>query len=256
MNCGVYEIAHLATGRRYIGSAKNFKKRWADHRKQLRRGVHHSRYLQHAWSKYGEEAFVFRPMLICSEVQRLEYEQRLLDGMKPEFNASTFAMPGASLSEETKQVMSAAQRGWRRKYEWQGEELCLSDIAEKAGFDRDLLMSRVLTLGMSPQEAIARGNARHIGKLYEHDGKSLTALQWAETLGMHPRRMLDWLAGGRTVADVAAHLTRKDKALSIRSFCKLWGISDATVKSRLQKGDSITNALREPRKMDNEWRRA
>lgn len=200
MNCGVYEIAHVVSGKRYIGSAKDFRRRWGEHRKLLRKGRHHSRRLQHSWDKHGEAAFAFRPLLVCAESTRLDYEQRLLDGLRPEFNASTFALPGASLSDETKQAMSAAQRGWRKKYEWHGEQLCLSDISEKTGFNRDLLISRVLTLGMSPQEAIAKGEARPIGKLYEHSDRSLTALQWADEIGMHPRRAQFHLAKGRTVA--------------------------------------------------------
>jgi len=38
----------------------------------------------------------------------------------------------------------------------------------------------------------------------------------------------------------------KSKDISLREFCKVFGISDATVKSRLQRGISLLDALTEP----------
>ena len=32
---------------------------WLQHKYQLRKGIHHSKKLQHAWNKYGEDAFEF-----------------------------------------------------------------------------------------------------------------------------------------------------------------------------------------------------
>lgn len=257
MNCGIYEIAHIASGRRYIGSSKDIRQRFAAHRVGLRKGKHHSRHLQAAWNKYGEAAFAFRVLLVCPAELRIDYEQRLLDGLAPVFNAAKNADSRLGIGEETRKVMSAAQREWRRKYEWDGEQLCLSDIAARSGVDRDLLISRVLGAGFSPQEAVAKGGARPIGILYEHAGRSLSALEWAKEIGMHPRRAQLYLTEGRTVADCIDLVQRRtSKALSVRQFCALWGISDATVKSRLQSGDGLARALREPRKMDNAWRRA
>jgi len=42
-----------------VGSAVRTNARWRQHRSQLQRGTHHSRYLQAAWSKYGAEGFEF-----------------------------------------------------------------------------------------------------------------------------------------------------------------------------------------------------
>jgi group I intron endonuclease len=57
MDAGIYKISHAASGRAYVGSAVNIKKRWATHRHALRTGRHHSQKLQRAWSKYGEAEF-------------------------------------------------------------------------------------------------------------------------------------------------------------------------------------------------------
>ena len=53
----IYGIRHIASGRIYVGSAVRTNARWRQHRSQLQRGTHHSRYLQAAWSKYGAEPY-------------------------------------------------------------------------------------------------------------------------------------------------------------------------------------------------------
>ena len=55
MIAGVYKIRNLIDGKVDIGSSANVKARWYAHRYELRLGTHHSRYLQRAWDKYGEE---------------------------------------------------------------------------------------------------------------------------------------------------------------------------------------------------------
>jgi group I intron endonuclease len=57
--CYIYAITHLASGRRYVGSTIAKPDRWSSHRSTLRRNCHHCSYLQNAWNKYGESAFLF-----------------------------------------------------------------------------------------------------------------------------------------------------------------------------------------------------
>lgn len=56
---GIYTIRCKSDGKFYIGSATNYKNRWALHRRQLNAGTHHCTHLQNAWNKYGEAAFTF-----------------------------------------------------------------------------------------------------------------------------------------------------------------------------------------------------
>jgi len=56
---GIYAITHVASGKQYIGQSVNISQRWAQHRFELRRNHHKSRHLQHAWNKYGADAFSF-----------------------------------------------------------------------------------------------------------------------------------------------------------------------------------------------------
>jgi group I intron endonuclease len=55
----IYKIINTVNGKFYVGSTTNTKERFRVHRNRLRKGRHHAKHLQAAWSKYGEQAFVF-----------------------------------------------------------------------------------------------------------------------------------------------------------------------------------------------------
>lgn len=256
MICGVYRIRNKADGKSYIGSSYNIKKRWKEHRGHLRRGTHHARHLLNAWNKYGEASFVFEVLVICAPDMRLFYEQALMDGLKPRYNVSPTAgsIRGSRHTPEAKANMSAAQRGWRKKYKYQGEMLCLSDIADRAGIDCDLLISRVVGLGFPVVEALAR-DRRAFRQTYEYEGRALTSDQWAVELGMHKRRIAYWLASGMTIADCVQRLNRTAKRLSFAEFCRVTGVNLQTTKSRVQGGMDVMAAVMAPVfQRDQSWR--
>jgi group I intron endonuclease len=113
MPSGVYEIVCAPTGKRYVGSAKDFSARWRAHRGHLARGTHHSPHLQAAWAKHGAEAFVFRPLLICAPANAVMYEQIALDALGPQFNVARVAGSclGVKHSAETRAKHSASKIG-------------------------------------------------------------------------------------------------------------------------------------------------
>ena len=91
---GIYAITHVATGRRYIGSARRILYRCGKHRSQLRHNSHFSHHLQNAWNKYGEEAFTFEVLETCldSHVILLAREQHWIDSRTGEiFNSRLVA---------------------------------------------------------------------------------------------------------------------------------------------------------------------
>lgn len=109
---GVYEISNLVNGKRYIGSAVSFKKRWGVHRSYLRKGTHHSKKLQSAWAKYGETAFRFNPLLVCGKSDLVFFEQRCLDSMAPEYNLCKVAGSQLGVKHTPEWIENA--HGWRR----------------------------------------------------------------------------------------------------------------------------------------------
>lgn len=56
---GIYKIINVINNKFYVGSTNDFKRRKTRHFSELRNGRHNNRYLQAAWSKHGEQAFVF-----------------------------------------------------------------------------------------------------------------------------------------------------------------------------------------------------
>jgi group I intron endonuclease len=56
-----YAIKNIVTGDAYVGSTVNWRLRKNSHMHLLRKGRHHSVWLQRAWNKYGSEAFIFVP---------------------------------------------------------------------------------------------------------------------------------------------------------------------------------------------------
>ncbi len=75
MTCGVYRIIHIASGKHYIGSAKDIERRSVAHFGQLELGKHYNRHLQNAYIKYGRDAFRLEVAKECAESERLTWEQ-------------------------------------------------------------------------------------------------------------------------------------------------------------------------------------
>jgi group I intron endonuclease len=76
---GIYQIRCLPTGKIYVGSAKDLRARWGEHRRRLHRGTHRNAHLQHAWSKYGETSFVFTVLELVEKSALLQAEQAWID---------------------------------------------------------------------------------------------------------------------------------------------------------------------------------
>jgi group I intron endonuclease len=113
MNCGIYEILNTVNGKRYVGSAARFEKRFAVHVHHLRKGNHHSKYLQAAWNKHGEAAFQFKRLLLCSQANAVFFEQRAMDVLNPEYNIARVAGSclGTRRSPEVRAKISLRHRG-------------------------------------------------------------------------------------------------------------------------------------------------
>ncbi len=87
---GIYAI-QSPSGKMYIGSTVNFRRRKAEHFRQLRYGQHHSVKLQRAYNKYGADAMVFFPMVVCDRSNLHTVEQAVLDHYKPSYNTVLLA---------------------------------------------------------------------------------------------------------------------------------------------------------------------
>ena len=112
---GVYQILCTPTGKMYIGSAVNLRRRKNDHWMNLRNKQHGNPYLQNAWNKYGEDALEFSVIELVLSPFLTAREQYWMDRLhvcdrKKGFNIlSTAGSPfGSKASDETRQRMRAA----------------------------------------------------------------------------------------------------------------------------------------------------
>lgn len=56
---GIYVIVEKSKGRAYFGSSIDVFKRWKKHKWELGKGIHHNKFLQNSWNKYGGNMFLF-----------------------------------------------------------------------------------------------------------------------------------------------------------------------------------------------------
>ena len=75
---GIYAIENTTTGRRYIGSSIDVRRRVLAHFASLRRGCHENPHLQAAWNKHGEESFLAGVVDECEAPELLLLEQELV----------------------------------------------------------------------------------------------------------------------------------------------------------------------------------
>ncbi len=109
---GVYQIC--CKERCYIGSSTNLWERLQVHRAQLRAGIHHSRFMQRCYNKYGEESFhinIIETGTYSEEVLR-DKEYSYIKKYKPVFN-STCPITYEHSEEMKKKISETLKKKYR-----------------------------------------------------------------------------------------------------------------------------------------------
>ena len=90
---GVYSITNVQTAEAYIGSSVDIARRWADHRRELRQGIHKNPLLQTAFVRDGLGAFVLAILELVDQVEHLaSREQHYLNMLTPHYNHGKIAV--------------------------------------------------------------------------------------------------------------------------------------------------------------------
>jgi len=271
MNSGIYTIVNEVNGKSYIGSACSFRKRWATHRSDLKKGTHHSTYLQRAWNKYGEENFYFGVLEPVENKEDLvAREQFWLDTLKPEYNISPTAGSslGARQSEETIQKKTGENNYWykhAKRWEYNGKVRSLSDWAKEFGFTLQIIQNRVNSKGWSIERALTTPvTANQKGdnstrykqaKHWEYNGKSQPLSDWAREYNISISALNSRLGRGWSFGQALntplysqAKLWKyKGESKPMSYWARKCGINQTTLDNRVGKlGWSLEKALTTP----------
>ena len=81
---GVYKITNTITGEFYIGSSRDVKRRWNEHKKSSVWKKHPNNRMYHDIQKYGVDKFNFEIIEETTELK--QREQYWMDLLKPKYN--------------------------------------------------------------------------------------------------------------------------------------------------------------------------
>ena len=84
--CGIYKITNTVTGDFYIGSSKDIKRRWAEHKKPSTLKRFPNNQLYKDMQKYGLDKFEFQVIAEVEEGSLKEAEQQFIETLKPTYN--------------------------------------------------------------------------------------------------------------------------------------------------------------------------
>ena len=83
---GIYKITNTVTGDFYIGSSKNVKRRWKEHKYYIKCKNHPNNPMYLDMQKYGVDKFVFEILEETESEHLKETEQKFIETLKPTYN--------------------------------------------------------------------------------------------------------------------------------------------------------------------------
>ena len=83
---GVYKITNTVTGDFYIGSSKDVKRRWREHKCQSRWNDNSNNPMYLDMQRYGVEKFVFEILEVVEEGKLKDAEQKFIETLNPSYN--------------------------------------------------------------------------------------------------------------------------------------------------------------------------
>ena len=83
---GIYKITNTITGDFYVGSSKNVKHRWAEHKCPSRWKQYKNNQMYLDMQEYGVEKFVFEILEVIEPEKLKEAEQKFIETLNPAYN--------------------------------------------------------------------------------------------------------------------------------------------------------------------------
>ena len=85
--CGIYKITNTVTGDFYIGSSKDVKKRWIEHKCQSKWNECPNNPMYIDMQKYGVDKFAFEVLAEVEADKLKDAEQQFIETLKPTYNS-------------------------------------------------------------------------------------------------------------------------------------------------------------------------
>ena len=112
---GIYKITNIITGEFYIGSSKDIKQRWANHKCLSKWKRHPNVKLYKAMAQYGLDNFIFEVLEKTADLK--EREQYWIEQLKPSYNNNR------AKGWDTEQYKEAHRRSNKEYYEIHRDEM-------------------------------------------------------------------------------------------------------------------------------------
>ena len=124
---GIYKITNTVTGDFYIGSSKDVKRRWNEHKCQSRWKQNPNNPLYNDMQKYGVDKFVFEVLEEVEENKLKEAEQQFIEKLQPTYNSNNAKGLNVERRKESKKKYEKIDK--RKKYK---KEYNKSDKGKKS----------------------------------------------------------------------------------------------------------------------------
>ena len=123
---GTYKIVNKINNKIYYGSSKHIKKRFKQHKSQLKNNKHHCLYLQRAYNKYGANNFEYIIDFPCDNIEdALKIEQEYIDeNFKELYNTSKNVSGGDNISyhPQKDKIIQKMKISLKRKFSSMSQE--------------------------------------------------------------------------------------------------------------------------------------
>ena len=120
----VYKITNTITGDCYIGSSKNVKKRWLDHKCQSRWNDNPNNQLYQDMRKYGVDKFEFEILAEVEEGKLKDAEQKFIETLKPTYNNYNANGLNIERRKESQKEYRKTEKGKEAKKKYESQLCC------------------------------------------------------------------------------------------------------------------------------------
>ena len=214
---GIYKIENTITNDLYIGSSINIAQRKRRHFKDLKRGIHISKFLQRSYNKYGLSAFNFEIIeLLESSNDLLVREQYFLDLLKPTYNLCKVAGNSLGVKQTAEFILKNKLRNTNfGNGNSKLTEKDLNDIVIKRETMSQRQIAKEYNVHITTiQRVLNRNGIKTPNKVYDNNARNILSINGAKNLPNRSKRVAHCNSNGDILREYPS-LTAASKELGI-----------------------------------------